>query len=547
MMRLSILSSLCLGTFLSSTALAAQFEVPSLPTAATVFSDLARVTRKASIDLPAGTHQLRLTGLPLSTRLETLQVDLPSAKLLSATINTDEQTLLQEKSAALIAAEAEIQTIENQIAQVKAQAATARAEAVGAEATLQFLQQLGANDGLGGASAAQLQDIAAMIATQAQTATRTVVAAQETGREIEQQLPPLREALKQAKTRRDLVNREDRARTFLTVEVDVTEPGVQDVTLNYYTDEVVFWAPYYELHLSTGEAAQLEIKRGVQVLQDTGEDWHDVAITLSTASPTDQSAPSILPPQLRRIEEPRPAPIYKNSARADLQVLAEPLLEPSVIAESAPDWTPDRSGAVLQYELGHQASIATGEAFILDMDVLSTVVTQRAEAVPLYDDKAYRVVAFENTFDERLLGASEVPYFVDGDLVAIREFTALAAGETTEIGFGPIHGLTIARDVLRKNEGDRGVISRSNLEEQDVEITVENLTSEIWPMRLLDRVPYTEQEDLEISWTAEPRPDQENVDNRRGILAWEFDLAPKGQQQISLKTRLQWPEGMELR
>ena len=77
-------------------------------------------------------------------------------------------------------------------------------------------------------------------------------------------------------------------------------------------------------------------------------------------------------------------------------------------------------------------------------------------------------------------------------------------------------------------------------------LEVENLTTEVWPVRLTDLVPYSEQEDLEISFEANPAPSETDVEGQRGILAWEFDVAPGETKAVSLTHTLRWPEGMDL-
>jgi hypothetical protein len=66
-------------------------------------------------------------------------------------------------------------------------------------------------------------------------------------------------------------------------------------------------------------------------------------------------------------------------------------------------------------------------------------------------------------------------------------------------------------------------------------------------VRILDQVPYSEQDDLEIDVTASPEATETDVEGQRGILAWEFDLAAGGKETITLEQVLTWPEGMVLR
>jgi hypothetical protein len=101
--------------------------------------------------------------------------------------------------------------------------------------------------------------------------------------------------------------------------------------------------------------------------------------------------------------------------------------------------------------------------------------------------------------------------------------------------------------VNERNEGDRGVLSRSNEITENVVIEVENLTGESWPLRVLDQVPYSEQEDLVITWNAQPRPTQVDVDDQKGVLAWDSEIAAGETFEINLNYSLQWPDGKILR
>ena len=65
-------------------------------------------------------------------------------------------------------------------------------------------------------------------------------------------------------------------------------------------------------------------------------------------------------------------------------------------------------------------------------------------------------------------------------------------------------------------------------------------------MEVIDRVSVSEQEDLKVDWSATPMPDVTNLDDKRGVMAWHFDLEAGKTQDITLKESLRWPEGMAL-
>jgi hypothetical protein len=111
---------------------------------------------------------------------------------------------------------------------------------------------------------------------------------------------------------------------------------------------------------------------------------------------------------------------------------------------------------------------------------------------------------------------------------------------------GPIDGLRLKRVVPEASSGGRGVILTSNARQERAEITVENLSGRDWPVRLIDRVPYSEQDELKVSFKAEPQPAATDWNDMRGLLAWEFSLPQGKSQKITLETSLSWPSGQVL-
>jgi hypothetical protein len=183
----------------------------------------------------------------------------------------------------------------------------------------------------------------------------------------------------------------------------------------------------------------------------------------------------------------------------------------------------------------------------LELDSMSQPAEVFALANPSRDTTAYRTARFTNPYSQNLFSSDYARWQVDGVLVAVDSSPEIGPREEVELGFGPLYALTLRRQVLGRRSGDVGLIARSNERAERAQIRVENLSDENWPLRLLDSVPYSEQDDLKIEWTATPKPTDENVDNRRGILAWEMELAPGQVETVEIETKLSWPEGMVLR
>ncbi|WP_424979626.1 DUF4139 domain-containing protein [Leisingera sp. S232] len=551
-MRISLMA-FALTSCAAAAAVADTIPVSSTVSKVTLYPGLADVTRTAAVTLPEGRHRLILQNVPKTALLETLQVDISGARRVATLLREDDAPPRNADDPEVEAAEARLREVEARIAAVRDEAARARSGVRAAEASITFLQQLGSNEGLAKADASALSAIARMISEEAAGASQAAVAAEAEARRIELQLEGLAEELSKAQAALAALTLEDDDRLYIAVDIEAEQAGEGAVKVSYYTAGAgnIGWQPSYEMHLSTGTEEQVILKRAVMLAQDTGENWQDVALTLSTAVPGGQGSPSVLYPWLRRLEEPALPRALKSMGRdvAEMSALAEPVAAAPMSAQEAQSgWGADLGGAAATYQFGLPVSVASGADLLrLEMDSLTAEAKLQAVAVPSRDETAYRVATFTNTFGEPLLASDEVPRFVDGKLVALERFTGLAPGAEMDAGFGPIKGLRLRRDVLGQSEGEQGLISRSNAQMQKVEIEVENLTGRNWPLRLLDRVPYSQQDDLEIAWRAKPRPSQENVEKQRGILAWDMELGAGESRTIQLETTLNWPDGMVLR
>jgi hypothetical protein len=431
-----------------------------------------------------------------------------------------------------------IKDIETRIQSVQDQAETARLKAQAADHTITFLSNLGRNVGLAGSDPENLRNIARMVSEETLEAENTALAAELEARETETQLTELETELNAARADLAALLPEANERIFIAVDVDAEQDTKGTLSLSYLSYETASWQPAYLFDLKTGNAPEVQINRSVLVSQTTGEDWNDITLSVSTLRPEDQSAASWLRTKRRSIREKPKA-------------LEEPVVEAPVVVEETQRWRPSAAsvqGTGTTYTLPVPISISSGYGGAeLELDSMSQPAEVFALANPSRDTTAYRTARFTNPYSQNLFSSDYARWQVDGVLVAVDSSPEIGPREEVELGFGPLYALTLRRQVLGRRSGDVGLIARSNERAERAQIRVENLSDENWPLRLLDSVPYSEQDDLKIEWTATPKPTDENVDNRRGILAWEMELAPGQVETVEIETKLSWPEGMVLR
>ena len=518
--------------------------------AVTLYPQGGRVERQAAFEIPTGQHDLILLDLPRNTDLSSVRVSVDGATLGAVTARRDYVPPRDEtKSAEIEAAEARVERLEGELRDAKNDIRRIRLAQEAAEARVAFLSALGEGDGVAQMDVAALRDLSQMIGEETLAAKEAAHEATLRADAAERDLKDIRDDLQNAREALAALVPQDTPRAMLAVSVSTPEPATGEVTLSYSVAQAA-WSPVYDMRLER-ESGALGIERGAFISQSTGENWENVALTLSTVRPSEQTAPSQVHPWRRWIEDEQKAkraesygsvsdvqlePSYSEERKASA---AEPM--PVIQADARYD------GLSVTYSYPERVSLASdADRVRIALGQLETETEIYARAVPLADRTAFLMADMTNETGELIL-PGEVMKYLDERFVG-RGFTDLVpVGAETDIAFGPIEGLRLKRQVEERQEGDRGVISRSNDLNEKVRIEVENLTGRDWPVRLTDRVPYSEQEGLEIEWDADPMPDTRDVEGERGILEWRFDVAAGATRVITLEQWLEWPEGKVLR
>ncbi|MDD8024595.1 MAG: DUF4139 domain-containing protein [Paracoccaceae bacterium] len=508
-------------------------EAPAHVTAVTLFPWGAQVTRVVEIS-GDGPQEVIVPGLPDGTRIESLRVKGDGVKVGAVTlIDAREPATGPLTSPAIEAARADVERLEVVLDDKEGAVAAIRLRAEAARERAAFLRGASTQNTAPDQLAALAQTVGAGILAAGQEAQ----AAEAEAKAADRALKPDREALEQARKALAALENPNTDSDALLATVE----GAGTLEITTFTD-AASWTPAYDLRLDRA-GGTLAVDRYVSIAQNSGEDWAGVDLTLSTARPSERMNPGQIWPERLEFGPPEdfaagmPKMLTRGMAEADVYAAAP-------VAEAA---AMEMQGMTVTYHYGTAVDIRDGvEALRLKLDQLDLPATLVAEAVPMRDETAYLVAEVKNDAGQILL-PGPATLFLDGAVVGMTDLNLTAAGDTLRQGFGAIDGLRLKRIVVDKTEGDRGVISKSNERREQVRIELENLTSEAWPVRLLDRVPYSEQDDLKISYSATPAASTENYEDGRGLLEWRFDLAPGKTQIVSLDTTIGWPAGQVLR
>ena len=518
------------------------------PVAVTVFLDRARVTRQGQVTLEKGLQTVEIGPLPLALQPDSVRAagqGTARAKLLGVT--TRLENFAETPAAAALALEKQIEAAEDEDKALAAREARleklqAYVDGLAAESKM-FARGLALKSRAPEEQGA-IFDFVAQRLEQIQS-DRLSVARQR--RELAKELDRLRRELQQVHSQRPL------QRYQAVIELEVAAAGELDLRLTYVVTGAA-WTPLYDVRLGP---AGLELTYLAQVTQQTGEDWANMALTLSTARP----ALALIIPELDPwyIAPPPPMPMAPVRAAAApkgalLAALpqapapaAAPLAEPEMAVAQvveelrADEATVSASGAALTYQLAGRADIPTAsEPRKVTVAALSFRPTLDYVTAPRREPVCYRRATVKNDSAYTLLPGSAQLFEGDEYLGATRlEF--VAPGQEFKLALGADERLRVerklaARDVDKVLIGDRRRIRYAYT------IEVENLSDVPQIVLVRDQLPVARNEQIKVKLEAGMPEPNEHTDLNQ--LEWKLTLDKAAKQKIRFEFTVEYPRSM---
>ncbi len=521
----------------ASPALAEDFTLRADVVSGTIYGNGAALTRAAQTDMPAGRHRLFL-AVPEIDQVFEPQVEVAGATIMGRPLQIrglpieDGALDLADQAnarAVVTAAEAALEAAQSELA-------LSQREIRAAEIQLAYLEAVatGGEDGVALPEGAEaLTAFLDMLGQETIRAATELAEAREAQQELLDTVSELQDDLAIAEG--ELLRLRPYGVTVdaVMIEVEVTEPAEVTAVLDHLSAGVA-WRPSYRLDLSS-ETGALDISRMITLDLQTTERWIDVDLSFSTANPDRRRSPQQLSPDpvLIRPPEAQGSLLAEADSAAELRIATPPPAVAALVAQ------PMIEGLSLTYE--YQQPVTVNGTTELALDALSFETELTRLAVPRLDRTAFLMAEFENTSGEPLI-PGEARFFRDGALIGEGGIGPIAAGETTEIAFGPVDHLLLEWQDLARDTGDRGVFIQSRTEDRRVRFSVENTSDAEETVRLVYATPFAEQEDLDLDLTLQPAPSERDIDGQRGVHAWELTLAPGARQDITMTLSLDWPE-----
>jgi uncharacterized protein (TIGR02231 family) len=182
----------------------------------------------------------------------------------------------------------------------------------------------------------------------------------------------------------------------------------------------------------------------------------------------------------------------------------------------------------------------TGETKRVQIDDMALDPTLLVRAVPKREEKAYLYAKITTAKGAPLL-PGQVSLFRDAVFVGNGWLPLLAPEEEHELGFGVDDSIRVRHALAEEKRSETGIISTSKTDARSYRISVRNQHERAIQMSVLDQIPVSQNADISVELTGKSPPSRRDVDNKRGVLAWDFKLEPNAERVIEFGYRAAWP------
>lgn len=531
---------------------------PSKITVVTVYPAGALVTREVEAAGPAGRVELVVSPLPAATVASSLYAEgADGIRVLTTRYRT--RPIIEDTRA----------DVKKQMDELK-QLAQAREKIDGdLQALLDNVKMIGKMESFLTVTTVQATEKGALNADAAINLAKHIrVQRIETAKEVvnlKQQLQANQDQVELVKHRlTSLMSGVARYENDAVVVVDKANAAGGTIRLNYLV-EGASWNPQYKLRADKAGKEQVTLEYLAGVVQNTGEDWQNVKIVLSTAQPALNSAPpelqalhvSVAPkgavpvqPTIAELEEQIAALRCKAQKDLNDRKTASGIGLVNTAAAREQSWelfNPEaavkrgcmisyREGPTVTYRIATALTVASRpDAQVLEVAKIDMKPDFYYKTVPILSPHVYRMADIVNK-SEHVLLPGEATMYSGSDFVGQMALPLVAVGEQFTVGFGVDPQLVVQRSMVDKMRSTSG---GNQLLRYDYRILVNSYKAEKVRLQVWDRLPNAENDSVGVSLVkAAPDLSKDAIYQREhrpnNLLRWDVNVEPNAHGEKAL-------------
>jgi uncharacterized protein (TIGR02231 family) len=340
-------------------------------------------------------------------------------------------------------------------------------------------------------------------------------------REISKKIATLRAQLNQISTPARKLTRE------IVVDLEVLEAAKLEVDISYLAP-AASWRPTYDARVDFDKSLVELVSYGI-IKQNTGEDWSNVKISLSTARATaGGSMPQVNPWFIRQYQPPArskselmPSASFGVSQKKD---------QDRVMAAPMPAYaTAEERGIAVVYNIGRLVTVkADGSEQKFPVSAQKLPANFHYSAYPRSLPRAFLRSKVSNAKDLQLLSGA-VNIFLEGDFVGSSSLGDIGPGEEFDLYLGMDKNVKVKKEQIEKKVDDilfGGIPSPNVKTTIKYKLTVENYKNKPIKAAIFDSLPVSQDERIKVKIAdVTIDPAEKDWEDKPGVWRWELGLA----------------------
>lgn len=332
----------------------------------------------------------------------------------------------------------------------------------------------------------------------------------------------------------------------VVIEITSKVATTVNLELNYIVTNVN-WTPLYDIR-SEGNDKDVVIVYKANITQNTGVDWKNVKMTLSTGNPNQNQNRPILNPKYLYVYVP--VAYERNYGAAQKEAVPETdniyykkaLIDNDDVQEAYADYSVQENMLNIEFVVDQTYNIQTGGASHIVTMTENTIPAQyEYHAVPSLDKAAYLLAKITDWSKLNLLeGTANI--FFENTYIGQTYINPFITADTMALSFGRDDRVFLKRE---KNIQESSTTNTLGVKKHIIvyDITVRNTKNKAIELDILDQIPLSNNKDIVVELLE--KDGAEYVENL-GKLTWKLKINPNETKTLKFKYSIKHPKNLNV-
>lgn len=323
----------------------------------------------------------------------------------------------------------------------------------------------------------------------------------------------------------------------IVVTVSAEQNASGTLTVNYMTQQAG-WSPAYDLR-ADNVASPVSITYKAKVFQNTGKDWDNVDVTLSTINPNRSNVKPTLAPWYINYYQPIQQVsgnnyMYYGNGVANQPKAAERMqylkdMNEDQVAKHLDNYTQMQSNmTMVEFKLKIKHTIpADGQEHLMAVASKSIPSTYEYFAAPKVEREAFLIAKLTDWEDLNLLPAVANIYY-DGTYVGQTRITPSSIRDTMELALGRDQRVQVQRKRIEFEEKIKK-LAGEKIATMKYQIIAKNLNLASLKLNIMDQIPLSANEEIKVDLIDKGGAE---YSEDKGLLKWVFEIGAKSPKKL---------------